>query len=407
LASRAVRVFHRPPALRARLLLILAAAACALGVGVSANVRDAAGRARTLHLVHFARFVFPTYVAGTPADPAAVYVLERTGRIWIVRYGHRIRHPFLDLHTDIRLAPNSEQGLLSLAFAPDYAQSGIYYVYYTNRQGDIRLIQFRRSRVDRNRTQPGSGRTILAVRHPDIAHYAGQLQFGPDGYLYVGVGDGGGVGDPPNHAQHLDNLFGKILRINPQRGGRRAYLIPRGNPFAHRHGARPEIFAYGLRNPYKFSFDPVTGAAWIGDVGQDRFEEVDYRARGRLAGVNFGWSRYEGYFHYSNRAASHPVFPILAEPHSGPSGTHENWCAVIGGYVVRDPTLHPLIGRYVFADHCTGRIFSTRVSAQGHAFATGWTGVSVPGLVTSFGTDAAQRVYAASENGWVYRLSVG
>jgi glucose/arabinose dehydrogenase len=391
---------------RARVLLILAAA-LALGVGVCTQVQDAAGRAPAVRLVRFGHFVFPTYVVSTPADPAAVYVLERTGRIWIVRYGHRVRGPFLDLHTDIHLAANSEQGLLSLAFAPNYAKSGIYYVYYTNRQGDIRVRQFRRSPVNRNRTLRGSGRTILALRHPAIAHYAGQLQFGPDGDLYIGVGDGGGVGDPPNHAQRLDNLFGKILRINPQVGGRRPYRIPRGNPFVHRRGARPEIFAYGLRNPYKFSFDPVTGAVWIGDVGQDRFEEIDYRARGRLAGVNFGWSRFEGFSQYSNRAAANPVFPVIVEQHSGPSGSHENWCAVIGGYVVRDRTLPGYEGRYLFADHCTGRIFSTRISRHGQAFATGWTGLSAPGLVTSFGTDAAQRVYVASENGWVYRIGQG
>jgi glucose/arabinose dehydrogenase len=385
---------------------MLAAATCAVAVGVAVSAHQAAGRTG-LHLARLGRFLFPTDVASTPADPAAVYVLERSGRIYIVRSGRRIRPAFLDLHGDIRLATNSEQGLLGLAFAPDYAKSGIYYVYYSNRHGDIRVRQFRRAPKNRNRTVAGSGRTILAVRHPDIAHYGGQLQFGPDGDLYIGIGDGGGVGDPPNHAQRLDNLFGKILRIDPQVGSRRPYLIPRGNPFAHRRGARAEIFAYGLRNPYKFSFDPVTGAVWIGDVGQDRYEEIDYRARGRLAGVNFGWSRFEGYSQYSGRAAANAVSPVIVEHHSGPSGSHENWCAVIGGYVVRDPDLHALAGRYLFADHCTGRIFSTRISAHGHAFATGWTGLSVGGLVNSFGTDARQRLYVASRDGSVYRIAAG
>jgi hypothetical protein len=161
-----------------------------------------------------------------------------------------------------------------------------------------------------------------------------------------------------------------------------------------------------LRNPYKFSFGP-DGGAWIGDVGQDRYEEIDYRRPGRLAGTNFGWSRYEAFSQYSNRSAPNAVFPIIAEQHSGPSGTHENWCAVIGGYVVRDRTVPTLGGHYLFADHCTGRIYQTRVSRNGSAFGTGWTGLTVPGFVSSFGTDAKQRVYVASENGWVYRITSG
>jgi glucose/arabinose dehydrogenase len=354
-----------------------------------------------------ARFKFPTYVASTPGDPRAVYVTERTGRVWIVRAGRPVGHPFVDLRGDIRLAANSEQGLLSLAFAPDYLESGIYYVYYTNRQGDIRVRQLRRSPRDPDRTQSGSGRVILAIGHPEIAHYGGQLQFGPDGYLYISTGDGGGAGDPFNHAQRLDNPFGKILRIDPQRGGRRPYLIPRGNPFAHRRGAQPEIFAYGLRNPYRFSFDASTGGAWIADVGQDRFEEVDYRAPGRLAGANFGWSRFEGFSQYSNRGAPGAIAPTIVEQHGGPSGTHEPWCAVIGGYVVRDIELPGLLGRYLFADHCTGRIYSARISGRGQAFGVGWQGLTVPALVSSFGTDAFQRVYVAAENGWVYRLAGG
>jgi Glucose / Sorbosone dehydrogenase len=394
--------------MRARLVLILASL-CVFGLGVGSDVQDAAGRTPRLRLVRVGHFDFPTYIASTPADPQAIYVLERSGRVFIVRNGHRIRRPFLDLHSDIRLAPNSEQGLLGLAFAPDYAKSRIYYVYYSNLHGDIRVRQFRRALLDRDRTLPGSGRTILALRHPDIAHYAGQLQFGPDGYLYIGIGDGGGVGDPPNNAQRLDNLFGKILRIDPRPSGRRRYLIPRGNPFVHRRGARPEIFAYGLRNPYRFSFDPVTGSVWIADVGQDRYEEVDFRRRGRLAGVNFGWSRYEGYSQYSNRAAPGAVPPILVEAHSAPVGPGrqgEVWCAIIGGYVVRDPALHGFAGRYLFADHCTGRIFSLRLSRHLRAIDVGWTGLQVSGLVISLGTDAARRVYVASKT-TVYRITAG
>lgn len=375
---------------------------CLGALAFGASMAPARGSVRLLHV---ARFHFPTYVANTPADPHAIYVVERTGRVYIVRGGHLVHRPFLDLHTQIRIATNSEQGLLSLAFAPNYARSRLYYVYYSNRQGNIRLVQFQSAAGDPNRTLPGSGRVILAIHHPAINHYGGQLQFGADRDLYVSIGDGGCCGDPHNHAQTLNNLFGKILRISPQRGGRHAYLIPRGNPFAHRRGARPEIFAYGFRNPFRFSFDSSTGAAWIGDVGQDRFEEIDYEARGHLAGKNFGWSRFEGFSQYSNRAAPGAVKPVIVEAHSGPAGTHENWCAIIGGFVERDRTTPSVYGRYLFGDHCTGRIFSARISAHGHVFAVGPTGLVVPALLTSFGTDAAHRVYVVSENGWVYRVA--
>ncbi len=384
--------------------LITLASVCVIVLGALANASGAAARARA-KLAPVAHLSFPTYVASTPADPHAIYVTERSGRVLIVRGGRVVRRPFLDLRSDIRLAANSEQGLLSLAFAPDYARSRLFYVYYSNLHGDIRVRQFQRSRSSPDRIVTGSGRTILALRHPAINHYGGQLQFGPEGDLYISIGDGGCCGDPLNHAQRLNNLYGKILRIDPQHGGRHAYLIPRGNPFAHRRGARPEIFAYGFRNPFRFSFDSSTGAAWIGDVGQDRFEEIDYRSRGHLAGANFGWSRYEGYSRYSNRAAPGAVPPVIVEQHSGPAGTHEVWCAGIGGFVERDRSVPSLFGRYLFADHCTGRIFSARISAHGHAFAVGWTGLTTPALFTSFGTDASHRVYAAAENGWIYRIA--
>jgi glucose/arabinose dehydrogenase len=375
---------------------------------VVVDLQSAAGRSSQPRLVRVGHFDFPIYIAGTKADPHAIYVLERAGRIWIIRNGHRQPHPFLDISKNIRLAPKSEQGLLSMAFAPDYRKSGLYYVYYTNVQGHIRLGQFRRSPTNPNRTIRHSERMILRVTHPGaVNHYGGQLQFGHDGYLYIGIGDGGGIGDPPNHAQTLDNLYGKILRIKPNVRGRRPYRIPRTNPFVHTHGARPEILAYGLRNPWRFSFDSH-GAIWIADVGEDKFEEIDYRKRGQLAGINFGWSRYEGYSQYSNRSAPGAIFPILVEAHSGGhSGTHETWCAIIGGYVVRDHALPSLFGSYLFGDHCLGNIYSTRVNSQGSAFGTGPTGLQVPGFVSSMGEDSQHHIYIASIDGSVYRIAGG
>jgi glucose/arabinose dehydrogenase len=361
-----------------------------------------------MHLTRFAKFHFVTDIESTKADPNAIYVLERTGRIWIVRGGKIVSKPFLDVSNDIALAANSEQGLLGLAFAPDYRKSGIYYVYYSNRSGDIRLRQFRRSPKNHNRTLAHSGRTILALRHPAIAHYGGHIEFGKDGHLYIGIGDGGGVGDPGNNAQNIGSLFGKILRIDPLRKGKRKYKIPRSNPFVHRAGAAGEVLAYGLRNPWKFTLDRATGATYIGDVGENNFEEIDYRKRGQLAGINFGWSRYEGYSQYSNRSAPGAIFPIIVEAHSGgPSGTHERWCAIMGGVVAHDPKLSGLGGAYLFADHCTGQIWSTRVSKQGSAYATGFTGLTVPDLVNTFGTGAKGTIYLGTVGGWVYRIDAG
>jgi glucose/arabinose dehydrogenase len=387
------------------LLLVSALASLGLGILTASEGRGATVAPAGVRLVTVAHFKFPTNIASTPADPNAIYVLERTGRVWIVRNGRKLSRPFLDLHKKIRLGLNTERGLLGLAFAPNYAKSGLFYVYYTNQQGNVRLKQFRRSPRDRNRAAAGNGRTILAIRHPAIAHYAGQLQFGRDGDLYIAVGDGDPGGDPANRAQTLNNLLGKILRIRPTASGRRKYTIPRGNPFAHRHGARPEIYAYGLRNPFKFSFGP-SGGTFIGDVGESRFEEIDYRAKGKLAGSNFGWSRYEGDSIFNaSRSAFHPIFPVIVEPHQGgPSGTHENWCAIIGGYVVQDRGVPSLRNHYLFADHCSGRIYQTRIGSDGKAFGTAYTGITVPALVTSFGVDAHHHVYVAAENGRVYRV---
>ena len=352
------------------------------------------------------RFHFPTYVAGTPADPNAFYVVERTGRIWIVRNGKRISRPFLDLHRDITIGPTSEQGLLSMAFDPNYAKNRAFYVFYTNPQGNIRVEQFHRSKRDPNRTNFSSGRFILAITHNlTDKHYAGQLQFGPrDHDLYISVGDGGVMADANDTAQHLDTLLGKILRIDVHHRGRHhPYKIPRGNPFANHAGALPEIYAYGLRNPFRFSFDPKTGGVWIGDVGENTWDEVDYRNPRNFPGTNFGWPRYEGPAFFSNVPAPGAVFPVISKRHYG-AGPHEHWCAVIGGFVDRDPKLRALHGRYFFADHCSGEIDVARISKRGRAYGVVPTGLFVPGLVTSLGVDGQQRIYIMAEDGSIYRF---
>src|SRR5215207_1949715 len=238
-----------------------------------------------VRLQRIGTFDSPLLVTTPPRDERRVFVLEQTGRIRLLLGGKRLRRPFLDLRRDV--TAGGEQGLLGLAFAPDYARSGRLYVYFTGRSGDQHIQEFRRSRSNPNRASKSSRRRILSMHDPYPNHNGGHLLFGPDGFLYVGTGDGGSGGDPQNRAQNLDSLLGKILRIDPRRRGGSAYRSPASNPFVGRAG-RNEIYAYGLRNPWRYSFDRRTGDLYIGDVGQDQLEEIDFAARGEARGRNYG-----------------------------------------------------------------------------------------------------------------------
>jgi glucose/arabinose dehydrogenase len=243
--------------------------------------------------VRVGSFKVPVYVTAPPGDPSRVMVVERGGRIRVVKDGVVLPRPFLDIRRHVRSA--NEQGLLSMAFAPDYSHSGLFYVYFTDRAGDQRVVEFRRRGADR--AAAGSARLVLRMADDNRDHNGGQLAFGPDHLLYIGTGDGGGVGDPHGargNAQNLRSLLGKILRIDPRARRGRAYSVPAQNPFRGRRGARGEIYAYGLRNPWRFSFDRLTGDLAIGDVGQARWEEIDFARRGRARGANFGWRAFEG-----------------------------------------------------------------------------------------------------------------
>jgi hypothetical protein len=321
-------------------------------------------------------------------------VVERAGRIVVVRSGHKLKTPFLDIHNQV--SGGGERGLLSTAFAPDYSKSGRFYVDYTDTSGDIRVVQYRRSAKSQDRAAAGSARNVIKIEHSQFNnHNGGQLQFGPDGFLYIGVGDGGSEGDPNNNGQNLGVLLGKILRIDPHPGG--GYGIPSGNPFTG-SGQRREIYAYGLRNPWRFSFDRSTGALAVGDVGQDKFEEVDYEPKGRGLGRNFGWSHFEGNSRLKGGATPNYTQPVLVRSHSG-----DGFCAIVGGYVVRDRSLGSLYGHYVYGDLCNSSLFSVRLSA-GHAAGNHALGPKVSNLV-SFGEDGRGRIYAVSQNGPVYRLA--
>ncbi len=371
----------------------------ATAAATAAPEEPAGAAARGVRLDRIGSFDSPVFVTSPPGDRARRFVVERSGRVMVVRGGDKRREPFLDIRGQV--TAGGEQGLLSLAFAPDYAASGLFYVYFTDDAGDQRIVEFRRR--DAEHADAGSARLVLRMADSESNHNGGLLLFGPDGLLYVGTGDGGGGGDEHGsrgNAQNLGSLLGKILRIDPRAGGGRPYQVPESNPFAGRSGARGEIYAYGLRNPWRFSFDRRTGDLAIGDVGQNEFEEIDFVRRGEGSGANFGWRPFEGRARYApGEPAPGHVRPVIVRKHS------DGNCSITGGVVVRDPRLPGLRGRYVFGDYCKGRVESARLSASG-ARDVRRTSLQVPSL-SSFGEDAQGRVYATSLDGPVYRIVQG
>jgi glucose/arabinose dehydrogenase len=352
---------------------------------------------RVVRLARIGSFDAPLYVTSPPGDLRREFVVEQGGRIMVVRGGRKLARPFLDITRKVR--SGGEQGLLSMAFAPDYASSGRFYVDYTDVNGDTRVVEYQRAGADR--ANPRSARQVLFVKQPQPNHNGGLVLFGPDGLMYLGLGDGGAEGDPHGahgNGQALRTLLGKILRIDPRPSGSEPYTVPASNPFVGRAGVRPEIYSYGLRNPWRFSFDRSTGDMTIADVGQDAVEEVDFMRQGRAAGANFGWRVFEGRSHYfAGESAPGAVFPVMQRFHS------KGNCSITGGVIVRDPQLAALRGRYVFGDYCKG-VIETAVLSAGRARAQRSTGLMVPQL-TSFGEDARGRVYATSGAGPVYRLA--
>ena len=349
-----------------------------------------------VRLLPLGNFDQPTYLTAPRGDRRR-FVVEREGTIRIVERGRTLGRPFLDISD--RVTSGGESGLLSMAFARDYASSRRFYVYYTDQQGFLQIDQFRASAGAPNRADPSSRRSVIRVPHQRSNHKGGQLQVGSDGTLYAGFGDGGSGGDPDENAQNLGRLLGKMIRIDPRPGG--GYSVPADNPFRDRSGARPEIYAYGLRNPYRFSFDRLRGSLTIGDVGQDAIEEIDY-VPGRAGGLpprgryNFGWDVFEGRSRYESGSAPGAIPPVIQ--HTQDSG----FCSIIGGYVIRDRSLgRGWTGRYVYGDYCEGTIRLARLrrpSAPAHG-----TRLHVDSLV-SFGEDGRGRVYAISLEGRVYRI---
>jgi glucose/arabinose dehydrogenase len=378
--------------------ILAVAALVACGSNHAARSATDAATSGKVRLVKVGQFDAPLYVTAPPGDRRRIFVVQQAGKIIEVRGGKKVGTPFLDITS--KVTSGGEQGLLSMAFAPDYAQSGLFYVYYTEKSGTESIWEYHRASADR--ADPGSARLVLRMQDPEPNHNGGLMIFGPDKLMYVGTGDGGGGNDQHGargNAQNLGSLLGKILRIDPRQSGGRPYTVPSSNPFAGRSGARPEIYSYGLRNPWRFSFDRATGDLAIGDVGQDAVEEIDFERKGRARGVNFGWRPWEGRRRNFDEPAPGAVFPVITHTHQA------GFCSITGGYVVRDRGVPALYGRYVYGDYCNNRL---RV-AKLHAGRVSSRVLSVPAIsgVSSFGEDASGRVYVTSLTGPVYRFAAG
>jgi glucose/arabinose dehydrogenase len=331
-----------------------------------------------------------------------LFVLEQIGRVRVVEPDGSLRpEPFVDLRS--RVLAGGERGLLGIAFHPDYERNGRLFVHYSRAADGATVVSELRAADDQRTADPGSERILLQVTQPFANHNGGQLAFGPDGYLYIGLGDGGSGGDPFGNAQNTGVLLGKILRLDVDGppSGDRAYAIPNDNPFAsggiRPGGGRPEIWAYGLRNPWQFSFDPEEGALYIGDVGQGRWEEVDRQPADSRGGENYGWPVMEGRHCFDSNCDQAPYVKPIAEY------SHDLGCSITGGHVYRGVRQPELVGIYVFGDYCSGRIFTLHVDE----------GTVTPKVVlesglnvTAFGTGEDGEIYLAHAGGSIHRVVV-
>lgn len=348
-----------------------------------------------------------TYVSGfsRPVDivnagDERLFVVEQNGFIRIIDTNDQVLPtPFLNIDPRVNSASN-ERGLLGLAFHPNYAQNGYFYVNYTNNSGHTHISRFSVNPNDANLADPDSEKILLVVNQPYSNHNAGDLNFGPDGYLYFGLGDGGAGGDPQNYGQNRQSFLGKMIRIDVDNGD--PYAVPPTNPFVGSTNTLPEIWAIGMRNPWRFSFDRLTGDLWIGDVGQDDWEEIDFEPAGSAGGLNYGWRCYEGLNTYNTSGCgpeSDYTKPIHVYANNFTVG-----CSVTGGFVYRGSQYPDLYGHYVYADYCSGRVWSIVPNAAG-----GWTNTQLfqgpAQQYSSFGEDINGELYVAGlASGIIYRV---
>ena len=376
--------------------LLLALAACGPNPATAQDDPEGApSESPRLQLIEVATGLqSPTAIVNAGDGSGRLFVLEQPGRIRVIEDGQLLAEPFLDIGGEI--SSGGEQGLLGLAFHPRYDENGRFFINYTDPAGDTVVAEYRVSSADPNRADAGSERVVLRVPQPYRNHNGGGLAFGPDGYLYISLGDGGAGGDPEENGQDLGTLLGSLLRIDVDSGD--PYGIPEDNPFVDEEDARPEIWAYGLRNPWRFSFDRDTGDLWIADVGQNVWEEINFQDAASNGGENYGWDVMEGAHCFEPESGCDTgglVLPVLEYD-------HDQGCSVTGGYRYRGSKIPGLEGTYLFGDYCSGQIWGA--SGAG----VDWT--SQPLLssgirISAFGEDETGELYVADHRaGTVYRI---
>ncbi len=365
-------------------------------------------------------FTKPVYVCQPPGDNDRLFVLEQKGIIKIIKNGMTVRKPYADLRNKVHnpITPGDERGLLGLAFHANYQNNGFVYINYSDKNDHTIVSRFRVA-SDPDRLDTKSEKVLIKLKQPFSNHNGGHMEFGPDGYLYISVGDGGKWGDPYNNAQNLGNLFGKILRIDVDTGD--PYAIPDDNPFINNEDAKDEIWLYGLRNVWRFSFDWGKGDVYLGDVGQDLWEEIDFVAAENAGGQNFGWRVMEGNHCYNPKEDCEPtgVLPIFEYPNdanymkilTGMDEPNVDGCSVTGGYVYRGSAISELQGTYFFADYCSGNIWTFKEkNGKATEFQNRTEEISLGGggftnYISSFGEDNNGELYIVDYNGIIFKLT--
>ncbi len=340
----------------------------------------------------------PTFITHAGDGSGRMFVVQKGGLIRIVVGGTVLPTPYIDLDAVVG-SSGSEQGLLSMAFSPNYATNGEFYVNYTNNSGNTVIARYSVS-ANPDVANPASAQIILTINQPYSNHNGGQLQFGDDGKLYIGMGDGGSGGDPQNHAQNTNDLLGKILRLDVETGDPITYTIPADNPYVGQSGYRGEIWHIGTRNPWRFSFDRQTDDMYIADVGQGNWEEIDFQPAASTGGENWGWRCYEGNAAYNTSgcgSSSNYDFPVAQY-------SHGSGCSVTGGYVYRGPNYPRMQGVYFYADYCSGNLWGL----QNIGGTQGWVTqllITASGNPITFGEDEAGNLYMGTQNGRIYQLT--
>jgi glucose/arabinose dehydrogenase len=375
-------------------VLMVMVVSVASGQDTPVTTRDSAPDASKYKLVEVINGLkSPVLATGANDGSERLFIVQQGGIILVMVNGQMQSTPFLDV-SNLVSTDASERGLLGLAFHPKFAENGTFFIDYTDVNGDTVVAKYRVSADNPNVADPNSDQIILQVLQPYANHNGGNVIFGPDGYLYIGLGDGGSAGDPQHNGQKPNVLLAKILRIDVDSA--RPYAIPPDNPYTRNPALAKEVWAMGLRNPWRFNFDRATGDLYIGDVGQDKWEEVDFQPADSKGGENYGWNIMEGTHPYSGATSPSPlVAPFFDYPHS-------EGCSVTGGYVYRGKALPDLQGYYFFGDYCFGTIWASYRDSGGAWHTNVFTDSHVP--ISSFGQDDDGELYVVNHGGTVLKL---